>query len=157
MSIYDFIVQDSNGNDIAMKEYKGKVLLIVNTATECGYTPQLGGLQNLYTKYRGKGLEILAFPCNQFQGQAPGSDREIASFCSMRYGTTFMQFRKIDVNGPNELPLYRYLKDRAGETPGEDIRWNFNKFLVDREGNVLARYGKAVTPEVLEVEIVKLL
>ena len=157
MTIFDFIVKDSNGNDVSMNEYKGKVLLIVNIATECGYTPQLSGLQKLYETYRGKGLEILAFPCNQFKGQAPGSDREIASFCSLRYGTTFMQFQKIEVNGPGELPLYRYLKDQAGNPPGEDIQWNFNKFLIDKDGKVLARFDRKVTPEELESEIVKLL
>lgn len=157
MSIYDFIVKDSNENEISMEEYKGKVLLIVNIATECGYTPQLAGLQNLYNEYRGKGFEILAFPCNQFKGQAPGSDREIASFCSMRYGTTFMQFHKIEVNGDGEIPLYSYLKDQAGEMSGQDIRWNFTKFLVDREGKVIGRYDSIVTPEALEIEIEKLL
>ena len=157
MSIYDFTVADSNGNEVSLREYRGKVLLIVNTATECGFTPQLKGLQQLYEKYRNEGLEILAFPCNQFKGQAPGSDREIASFCSMRYGTTFMQFRKLEVNGPGESPLYRFLKDQTGNPPGADVRWNFVKFLVDREGQVVGRYDSKITPKALEAEVRKLL
>ena len=150
MSIYDYFVKDRDGNDIPMENYKGKVLLIVNTATGCGFTPQYEGLENLYKKYHEKGLEILDFPCNQFGGQAPGSNDEIHEFCTLKYNTTFDQFAKIDVNGENEIPLYTFLKSEKSGVMGDKIKWNFTKFLVDREGNVVKRYAPTDTPEKIE-------
>ncbi|MCD7956162.1 MAG: glutathione peroxidase [Lachnospiraceae bacterium] len=157
MSIYDFKVKDGNGQDVALSDYKGKVLLIVNTATGCGFTPQYEGLQELYEKYAKQGFVILDFPCNQFAGQAPGTDEEIASFCTGRFGITFPQFHKIEVNGENEEPLYHYLKTECGGIAGNAIKWNFTKFLVDREGTVRARYAPTKTPAAIEKEIQKLL
>jgi len=157
MGIYDFTVKDAKGQDVSMSEYKGKVLLIVNTATGCGFTPQYEGLQKLYDTYQKDGFEILDFPCNQFGHQAPGSDEEITEFCQMKYNTTFRQFSKIDVNGDNAAPLYTYLKSQKGGLLGKNIKWNFAKFLVDREGNVVERYGSTETPEKLEKDIKALL
>ncbi len=157
MSIYDFVVKDNKGEDVSMAEYKGKVLLIVNTATGCGFTPQYDGLQDLYEKYGEKGFEILDFPCNQFAGQAPGSEEEIASFCQARFGITFRQFAKIKVNGEGEEPLYTYLKDQKGGALGKKIKWNFTKFLVSRDGAVVARFAPTTTPEKIDEEIAKLL
>lgn len=157
MSIYDYTVKDGKGGDVALSDYQGKVMLIVNTATGCGFTPQYDGLQDLYEKYADQGFAILDFPCNQFAGQAPGTDEEIASFCTGRYGVTFPQFHKIDVNGENEEPLYTFLKSQIGGIGGSRIKWNFTKFLVDREGKVVARYAPNKTPKALEEEIEKLL
>lgn len=157
MSIYDFTVKDNKGNMICLSEYKGKVLLIVNTATGCGFTPQYDGLQKLYEKYKGKGFDILDFPCNQFGNQAPGTEEEIASFCDARFGITFKQFSKINVNGENEEPLYKYLKSEKGGMLGNNIKWNFTKFLVDKNGNVVHRFASTVTPEKLEKYIKELL
>ncbi|WP_394011053.1 glutathione peroxidase [Anaerococcus cruorum] len=156
-TIYDFIVKDNQGNDVSLDKYKGKVLLIVNTATECGFTPQYDGLEELYKKYKDQGFEILDFPSNQFGGQAPGTDTEIANFCTSRFGTTFDRFAKIDVNGENEDPLYTYLKKSQGGLLGDKIKWNFTKFLVDIEGNVVERYSSQKKPENLSKEIEKLL
>ena len=150
MSIYEYSIKDRNGNDISMEVFKGKVLLIVNTATGCGFTPQYEGLEKLYKEYHKKGLEILDFPCNQFGNQAPGSNDEIHEFCTLKYNTTFDQFAKIDVNGENELPLYTFLKKEKGGVMGSKIKWNFTKFLVDREGNVVKRYAPTDTPEKIE-------
>ena len=150
MSIYDIKVKDANGNDISLSEYKGKVLLIVNTATGCGFTPQYDGLQDLYEKYQEKGFEILDFPYNQFGSQAPGTQEEIASFCSSRFGITFRQFAKTDVNGKNQSPLYKFLKEQKGGVLGDNIKWNFTKFLVDRNGNVVDRFAPTVTPEKID-------
>ena len=150
MSIYDYSVKDRNGNDVSMEQFKGKVLLIVNTATGCGFTPQYEGLENLYKKYHESGLEILDFPCNQFGNQAPGSNDEIHEFCTLKYNTTFDQFAKIDVNGENEIPLYKFLKSEKGGIMGDKIKWNFTKFLVDREGNVVKRYAPTDTPDKIE-------
>ena len=133
-----------------MDKDRGKVLLIVNTATGCGFTPQYEGLEKLYKKYHDKGLEILDFPCNQFGNQAPGSDEEIHEFCSLKYNTSFDQFKKIDVNGNNELPLYTYLKSKKKAFFGKNIKWNFTKFIVDKEGNVVGRYEPTTTPEKLD-------
>ncbi len=127
------------------------------TATGCGFTPQYDGLQDLYEKYADKGFEILDFPCNQFANQAPGTDEEIASFCTGRFGITFPQFHKIDVNGENEEPLYHYLKSECGGIGGSAIKWNFTKFLVDRDGNVTARFAPMKTPVAIENEIQKIL
>jgi len=157
MGIYDFTVKDAKGEDVNLSEYKGKVLLIVNTATGCGFTPQYEGLQKLYDTYQGQGFEILDFPCNQFGNQAPGTEEEIVEFCQMKYNTTFRQFAKIEVNGDNESPLYTYLKSQKGGLLGKKIKWNFTKFLVDREGNVVDRYGSTDTPEKIEADIKKLL
>ena len=150
MNIYDYYVKTRDDKDIKMEEYKGKVLLIVNTATGCGFTPQYEGLENLYKKYHDKGFEILDFPCNQFANQAPGTDDEIHEFCTLKYNTTFDQFKKIDVNGKNESPLYTYLKSKKKSLLGKNIKWNFTKFLVDREGNVVGRYEPTTTPEKLD-------
>ncbi len=157
MTLYDITVKDNKGNDVSLSEYKGKVLIIVNTATGCGFTPQYEGLQNLYDKYKDKGLEILDFPCNQFAGQAPGSDADINSFCTLKYNTTFPRFKKIDVNGNTESALYTYLKSKKGGLFGKNIKWNFTKFLVDREGNVVARFSPTDTPEKFEAKVASLL
>lgn len=172
MGIYDYKVLDRKGNEVSLSDFKGKVLLIVNTATGCGFTPQYKGLEELYQKYHEKGLEILDFPCDQFGHQAPGDDEEIHEFCTMKYHTTFDQFKKIEVNGENELPLYTYLKAQKGfegfsgakglvmkamlskmdpdYAKKPDIKWNFTKFLVDREGNVIDRYESTVEPKKIE-------
>ncbi len=157
MGIYDYKVTDARGAEVALSEYRGKVLLIVNTATGCGFTPQYDGLQDLYEKYQAEGLEILDFPCNQFGNQAPGTEEEIVSFCQSRYGVTFRQFAKICVNGPQEAPLYTYLKQAKPGILGGKIKWNFTKFLVDREGNVVDRFAPTVTPEKLEEKVKELL
>ncbi len=157
MSIYDFRVKDAEGNDVDMNCYKGKTLLIVNTATGCGFTPQYEGLQELYEKYRDKGLEILDFPCNQFGNQAPGSEEEIMDFCQSRYGVTFKMFAKIKVNGDGEEPLYSYLKSQQGGIMGKNIKWNFTKFLVDKNGNVVDRFSPTTAPEKLEKKIKEIL
>lgn len=179
MSIYDCIVKNRKGEDVSISEFKGKVLLIVNTATGCGFTPQYEGLEKLYKEYHEKGLEILDFPCNQFGKQAPGSNDEIHEFCTLKYNTTFDQFAKIDVNGENESPLYTFIKKECQEDIIEgmknkmsmkavekisstcknegDIKWNFTKFLVDREGNVVQRYSPTYKPEDMKEEIEKLL
>ncbi len=167
-SIYDFKVKDMGGNDVSLSEYKGKVLLIVNTATKCGFTPQYEELQALYEKYKDKGLVILDFPCNQFGGQAPGEIAEIHDFCTSKYNTTFPQFDKVDVNGENESPLFAYLKSKQGfkgfgngtqakfmdemmkkndpdYASKPDVKWNFTKFLVDSKGEVVARFEPTVS------------
>lgn len=155
MTIYDFAVSDAKGNDVSLSDYRGKVLLVVNTATACGFTPQYAGLQELYAKYKDKGFEILDFPCNQFAHQAPGTDEEIGSFCTGRFGITFAQFAKIDVNGEQESPLYRWLKAQKGGIGGANIKWNFTKFLIDQNGEVIGRFGPTKTPASLEKEIAK--
>jgi len=157
MNLYDYKVKDAEGKEVSMKDYEGKVLLIVNTATGCGFTPQYEGLQDLYEKYQSKGLEIMDFPCNQFGNQAPGTEEEIEDFCQSRYGVTFKMFQKICVNGENEEPLYTYLKSQKGGVLGNNIKWNFTKFLVDREGKVLERFAPTATPEKIESSIEKLL
>lgn len=157
MSIYDFTAKNIHGTDISLSEYKGKVLLIVNTATGCGFTPQYEGLQKLYETYQSQGLEILDFPCNQFGNQAPGTGEEIVSFCQLNYNVSFPQFAKIEVNGEGEHPLYTYLKKQKGGFLGSKIKWNFTKFLVDRNGDVVARFASTVTPDKIEAQIKKLL
>ena len=153
MNIYDFRVRDIKGEEVSLKEFEGKVLLIVNTATGCGFTPQYEGLEKLYKEYKNEGVEILDFPCNQFGNQAPGTNEEIVSFCSLKYDVSFRQFSKIEVNGENEEPLYTYLKSQKGGIFGKNIKWNFTKFLVDQNGNVIKRYGSTVTPEKIEKDI----
>ena len=179
MSIYDLKVKNRNNEDVSLSDFKGKVLIIVNTATGCGFTPQYEGLENLYKKYHDKGLEILDFPCNQFGNQAPGTDDEIHEFCALKYNTSFDQFTKIDVNGENESPLYTFLKDAISEDiisgiknkmamkavekiskttkKKNDIKWNFTKFLVDKEGKVVERYSPTFKPEDMEEKIKELL
>ena len=157
MSVYDFVMKDAEGVDVSLADYKGKVLLIVNTATGCGFTPQYNALEELYEKYKDQGFEILDFPCNQFGEQAPGTDAEITEFCTINFGVSFKQFSKIDVNGENEAPLYTYLKNEKGGSLGTKIKWNFTKFLGDREGNVVERYAPTVTPERIEPRIRELL
>lgn len=157
MNIYDFKVRNAKGVEVPMTEYQGKVLLIVNTATGCGFTPQYEGLQNLYDKYKDKGLEILDFPCNQFGHQAPGTEEEIQEFCTLKYKTTFPLFSKIDVNGKNAAPLFTFLKNQKGGFLGDDIKWNFTKFLVSRDGKVVERYAPVTKPEKIENDILKLL
>lgn len=157
MSIYDYKVKDAKGETVDMADYKGKVLLIVNTATGCGFTPQYDGLEKLYADYKDKGFEILDFPCNQFGNQAPGSEEEIVSFCKMKFGTTFKQFAKVEVNGDNEEPLFTYLKSQKKGIGGSKIKWNFTKFLVDRDGNVIDRFGSTTTPEKIAGKIEKVL
>lgn len=157
MSIYDYKVRTANGEEVSMTEYFGKVLLIVNTATGCGFTPQYDGLQKLYDKYKDKGLEILDFPCNQFGHQAPGTEKEIKEFCTLKYKTTFPLFAKIDVNGKCADPLFKYLKREKGGFLGDDIKWNFTKFLVSRDGTVVERYAPITKPEKIENDILKLL
>ena len=155
--IYDFTVKNNKGIDVSLKDYEGKVLLIVNTATACGFTPQYEGLQNLYKKYNERGLEILDFPCNQFGKQASGSNEEIKTFCTGRFGITFPLFSKIEVNGSKADPLYDYLKSEQKGSLGKNIKWNFTKFLVDQEGNVIKRFAPKDTPEQLEQDIIDLL
>lgn len=157
MSIYDFQMKDADGQMVDFNEYKNKVLLIVNTATGCGFTPQYEGLEALYKKYQKDGFEILDFPCNQFASQAPGSDSEIKSFCQLTYDTTFRQFSKIEVKGKNQAPIYKYLTENQGGILGSEIKWNFTKFLVDRDGNIIKRYAPSTKPEKIEADIKKIL
>ena len=179
MSIYDYSITSRSGEEVSLSNLKGKVLIIVNTATGCGFTPQYEGLEKLYKEYHDKGLEILDFPCNQFGSQAPGTDDEIHNFCQFKYNTSFDQFSKIEVNGENEHPLYTYLKGEIKEDTIEglknkmamsavekisstckkegDIKWNFTKFLVDRNGNVVGRFSPTYKPEEMEDKIKELL
>ncbi len=157
MDIYDFTVKDAKEESVSLAEYRGKVLLIVNTATGCHFTPQYEGLQKLYDKYRDKGFEILDFPCNQFGEQAPESIEEIAKFCTLKYNTTFRLFGKVNVNGDGAEPLFTYLKSCKTGIFGSNIKWNFTKFLVDGSGKVVARYAPMTAPEKIEDEIIRLL
>ena len=181
-SVYDYTVKGIEGNEVSLADYKGKVLLIVNVASKCGLTPQYEGLEALYRKYREQGLEILAFPCNQFLGQEPGTNDEIVTFCSVNYDITFPLFDKIDVNGDEESPLYTYLKAQApfkgypegaedfaaqltlihrktgtGFEEGDAIKWNFGKFLVSRDGTTILRFEPMVSPADMEADIQKML
>jgi glutathione peroxidase len=156
--VYDFSMTDIHGKPQSLGQYKDKVLLIVNTASQCGFTPQYKGLETLYKKMHARGLEVLGFPCNQFGAQEPGGEEEIESFCEVNYGVTFPMFAKIDVNGKNAAPLYEYLKDaKPGLLGSEAIKWNFTKFLVDRKGKVVERYAPKVEPEAIADDIEKLL
>lgn len=157
-SIYDFSVNTITGETVSLETYRDKVLLIVNTASKCGFTPQYTGLENLYKNHQAQGLEVLGFPCNQFGSQEPGSEDEIASFCSLNFGVSFPLFAKIDVNGAQAAPLYQYLKAEAPGILGtKDVKWNFTKFLVNREGKVVKRYAPQDTPEKIEADIKALL
>ena len=147
-SIYEFQMKDIDGKDVKLKKYKGNVLLVVNTASKCGYTPQYEGLQAIYTKYHGQGFEILGFPANNFGGQEPGSEAEIKEFCTLKYKVTFPMFAKISVKGEDQHPLYTYLTSKETDPAfAGDISWNFNKFLIDRNGKILARFSSKDTPE----------
>lgn len=180
-NVYSFTVKDRQGNDVCLKDYSGKVLLIVNTATACGFTPQYEGLEAIYEELHDKGFEILDFPCNQFGSQAPGSDEEIHEFCTLKYNTKFPRFRKLDVNGENEDPLFAYLKSQKGfagfdmnsrlgprldkmfrdKDPNyeasPDIKWNFTKFLIDKEGNVAERFEPTAEPAEIAERVKELL
>ena len=157
MNIYDFTVKDSKGHDVSLSKYKGKVLLIVNTATGCGFTPQYEGLEKLYREFKDRGFEVLDFPSNQFLKQAPGTDEQINEFCTLKYDTTFPRFKKCDVNGANAIPLYKWLKEQKRGFLSSAIKWNFTKFLVDRDGKVVGRFSPTTTPEKLKSKIEKLL
>ncbi|MBP5225193.1 MAG: glutathione peroxidase [Lachnospiraceae bacterium] len=180
MSIYDFTVKAQDGSDVSLADYKGKVLVIVNTATGCGFTPQYDPLQDLYELHQKDGLEILDFPCNQFANQAPGSDEEIHSFCTGRFGITFPQFAKIDVNGENAIPLFKYLTENTtfegfGKSPmalmmngvakkmdkdfknNGNVKWNFTKFVIDREGNIAGRFEPTADMKALQKKVEELL
>ncbi len=157
-SIYDFTVNDIHGKPVKLDRYRGKVMLVVNTASECGFTPQYKGLEAMYKKLHGKGLEVLGFPCNQFGGQEPGDDKEISQFCELNFGVTFPMFAKVDVNGEQAAPVYKYLKAaKPGLLGSEAIKWNFTKFLVDRDGNVVKRFAPNDTPESIAADIEKAL
>ena len=156
-SIYDFSVLDQDNQMISLDTYRGNVLLVVNTATDCGLTPQYQGLQELYDRYHDQGFEILDFPCNQFMGQAPGSAEEINAFCSLHYQTTFPRFAKIKVNGKEAEPFYVWLKDQKSGPLGKRIEWNFAKFLIGRDGQVFERFSPKTTPQTLQESIENLL
>ncbi len=157
MSVYDFTAKNYKGEDISLSDYHGKYLLIVNTASACGFTPQYAGLEELHKKYQGE-LEVLAFPCNQFGEQEKGSDEEIAAFCDLNFNISFPLFAKVEVNGENAHPLFKYLKKAApGLMGSEKIKWNFTKFLVDREGNAIERFASTTTPKTIEKYLDKLL
>lgn len=157
-SIYNFSAKTINGDEVSLETFKGKVLLIVNVASRCGFTPQYTGLQELYKEYKERGLEVLGFPCNQFGAQEPGEEQEIKSFCEINFGVTFPLFAKVDVNGDNAHPLFKYLKEKAPGLLGtEGIKWNFTKFLIDRNGKVVDRYAPSTAPATLYEEITKLL
>jgi len=155
--IYDFQAKSLAGEDIPLKRFEGQVLLIVNTASACGFTPQYRGLEALYQTLHPRGFSVLGFPCNQFGNQEPGDAKQIEQFCSTNYAVTFPMFAKIDVNGDNAHPLYRYLKSEKSGLLGSSIKWNFTKFLVDRSGQVVARHAPTTTPESLKKEIEALL
>jgi glutathione peroxidase len=157
-NVYDFTANSLDGKPVSLGEYSGKVLLIVNTASKCGFTPQYQGLEALYQQYRDRGLTVLGFPCNQFGEQEPGSAEEIGSFCQKNYGVSFPMFEKIEVNGEGAHPLYRWLKSNAkGLLGSEAIKWNFTKFLVDRNGNVIDRFAPTTKPEDLKPKVEALL
>lgn len=156
-SVYEFSVPTSTGDEQSLKAYQGKVLLIVNTASKCGFTPQYEGLQQLHDRYAQQGLEIVAMPCNQFRGQEPGTNAEVQEFCQMNYGLSFSVMGKIDVNGPGRHPLYSYLTSQAGGLFNDNIKWNFTKFLVDRQGQVVERFATITKPADIAKSIEKLL
>jgi len=157
-TIFQYSVKDINGVDISMETYKDKVLLIVNVASKCGFTPQYEGLEKLYQDHKDKGFEILGFPCNQFGSQEPGTEEEIKTFCSINYGVTFPIFSKIKVNGDNADPMYTFMKtEKPGTLGSKKIKWNFTKFLIDREGHVIKRFGSQTKPIDIEDDILELL
>lgn len=156
-NIYDFTVLNQHEQEISLKDYQGKVLLVVNTATGCGLTPQYEGLQTIYDRYKDQGFEILDFPCNQFMGQAPGTAEEINSFCTLNYQTTFPRFAKIKVNGKEADPLYDWLKSQASGPLGKRIEWNFAKFLINQDGQVIKRFSSKTDPLEMEEDLKALL
>jgi len=157
MGFYDYSARKMNGREVKMETYKGKVVIVVNTASKCGFTPQFAELETLYKKYKDQGLAILGFPCNQFANQDPASNQEIQNFCQLNYGVSFDMFEKVDVNGPETTPLYQFLKEEAKGAFGGKIKWNFTKFLIDRKQEVIRRYAPATPPLKMEEEIKKLL
>jgi glutathione peroxidase len=151
-TLHDFSARTIDGDERSLRDFSGKVALVVNVASKCGLTPHYAGLQKLYDGYRGRGLEVLGFPCNQFAGQEPGSDAEVKQFCSLRYGVDFPMFSKVEVNGPGRHPLFAWLAgERAGPEPAGDLAWNFTKFLVGRDGRVVARFAPQTEPEAPEL------
>jgi len=157
-SFYNFSAKTIDGREKSMADYRGKVLLVVNTASDCGFTPQYEGIQNLYEKHRESGLEVLGFPCNQFKQQEKGTDKEIKLFCDLNFKISFQLFSKIDVKGPGIHPIYKYMTESVpGIFNSLDIKWNFTKFLIDRDGNVIKRYSPITKPEKLEKDVVGLL
>jgi glutathione peroxidase len=160
-SVYEFSALSADGHEVPLAQYKGKVLVIVNTASKCGFTPQYAGLETLYRQYKDRGVVVLGFPCNQFGAQEPGTEAEIAQFCELNYGVSFPIFAKVEVNGPEAHPLYKFLRKEKSGVLGAigltAIKWNFTKFLVDRDGNVVDRYAPATTPTELAPAIEKLL
>lgn len=157
MKFYEFAAKKIDGTEVNMDKYKGKVVLVVNTASKCGFTPQLEGLESLYKEYKDKDFEVLGFPCNQFGGQDPGNNKEISEFCLINYGVTFPMFEKIEVKGENTHPIFKYLKENAKGTLGSEIKWNFTKFLINKDGDVVKRYGSMTKPEKLKKDIETLL
>lgn len=157
MSIYEFKVKDIDGHEISLEEYKGKVLLIVNTASKCGFTPQYKDLEALYSKLGNEKFEILGFPCNQFANQEPGGSEEIKNFCSINFDISFPLFEKVDVKGPQAHPLFKYLTQQKKGIFGEEVKWNFTKFLIDAEGNVVDRFAPTTSPAKLESKIAQLI
>lgn len=157
MSFYDYSAKKINGQEVSMSEYKGKVLLIVNTASKCGFTPQFKELEDLYEEYKDQGFEVLGFPCNQFMNQDPAGNGEINSFCQLNYGVTFTMFEKIDVNGKDAHPIYKFLRSQEKGLLSDKIKWNFTKFLMDSEGNVFKRYAPTTAPISMKEDIEKLL
>ena len=155
MSVYDFSAKTLDGQDASLADYRGQVLLIVNTASKCGYTPQLAGLEELHRTYRDRGFTVLGFPCNQFGGQEPGTDEEIGDFCQKNYGVSFPMYAKVDVNGDDEHPLWSWLKSEKGGLLGDRIKWNFTKFLVGRDGAVIERFSPQTEPADLVTDIEK--
>jgi glutathione peroxidase len=154
-NFYQFTARSLQGKEISMETYKGKVVLVVNTASKCGLTPQYEGLENLYEKYKDQGLVILGFPCNQFGKQEPGTEKEISEGCLINYGVSFPMFSKIEVNGENAHPIYKYLKNRLPGVFGKNIKWNFAKFLIDRNGKPVKRFSPTTIPEKLVKDIEK--
>lgn len=155
--IYDYKALTSKGQELDFKQFEGKVLLIVNTASKCGFTPQFAGLEELNRKYKDRGLVVIGFPCNQFGNQDPGSDEEISGFCQLNYGVTFQIMKKVDVNGDNADPIFKYLKEQTGGLLGSAIKWNFTKFLISRNGDTIKRFAPATAPKKLEKDIEKML
>ena len=156
-TVFGFAAKDEAGQDHSLEDYRGQVLLIVNTASRCGFTPQFAGLESLYKRYRDRGFTVLGFPCNQFGGQDPGSQDEIVAFCQLNYGVSFPMLGKIEVNGRGADPLFEHLKNAAPGTLGKRIKWNFTKFLINREGEVVKRYAPSTTPEAIAADIEALL
>lgn len=156
-TIYDFKALTTNGKELDFDQFRGKVLLIVNTASKCGFTPQFAGLEELNQRYKDKGLVVIGFPCNQFASQDPGSDEEISNFCQINYGVTFQMMKKIDVNGKNADPIFQFLKDRSKNIFSDDIKWNFTKFLVASDGVTVRRYAPTVKPNRMRKDIEEML